>query len=295
MDLFRTQTIRQQVAISTIVILLPIVAGAAWASVRSRRERAAEVRQEAASVASASAAYFDQYIRGLDSLASALVQHPAVVSMQREECDRLFATILHEQPLLLNIVLHAPDGAIRGSALPTDASIPLSAVPHVPKVMATRHRVVGDLTVGAITQKPTVRVGYPVRASGAIAGVLTFGLNLASLQSTFAAIPLSEGSIVTLTNQNRLILARSRDADKYIGTTADVPGPGETSSDQSLSRTDVDGVERVVASATVHGGPWVMSVGVPASVIAARLWPTWWRILAITLAGTPTLITHGPP
>jgi two-component system NtrC family sensor kinase len=209
--------------------------------------------------------------------------------MQRAECDRLFAFVLHDQPLLLNIVVQAPDGSLKGSALQTTDERPLASLPRVREVMTTGRPVVSDLTVGPLTKQATILFGYPVRESpnDSVVAVLTLGLSLTGLDSTFKAIPLLEGSIVTLTNRAGLVLARSRDAEQFIGTTVEVPHPTEPGSEPHTTvKTDVDGVERVVASAAVRRGPWTMSVGIPTSVITARLWPLWRRNLTVVAVST---------
>ena len=117
MNYLRKQSIRRQVLLATGLVLLPIVIGALWSSNRTRDERRAEVQAEATSIVATSVAYFDQYLRGLDSMASVLVRHPAVVALNREQCDRLFADVLRDRPLILNVVLRAPDGTLKGSGL----------------------------------------------------------------------------------------------------------------------------------------------------------------------------------
>jgi protein-S-isoprenylcysteine O-methyltransferase Ste14 len=73
------QSIQRQVLVSTGVLLLLIALGAAWSVNRTRLERRAEVQAEAASIVATSAAYLDRYLRGVDSTASVLVRHPAMV------------------------------------------------------------------------------------------------------------------------------------------------------------------------------------------------------------------------
>ena len=76
--MFSTQSIRRQVLVFACLLLLPIVIGAAWSSNRTRNERRAEIDAEAAALAATSAAYLDEYLRGLDSVAAVLVRHPAL-------------------------------------------------------------------------------------------------------------------------------------------------------------------------------------------------------------------------
>jgi C4-dicarboxylate-specific signal transduction histidine kinase len=262
-----------------------MVIGLTWSWSESRRARTEDVRRDTASLAAASAASFDQFLRGLDSSAAVLTRHPSVIALDRPACDRLFAEILRDQPLLLNILLTAPDETIKGSALPTDDVRPRQPMPHIQQVISTGQPVTSDLSVGPLTHKPTVILGYPVRSDlGAVVGVLAFGLDLSQLQSAFAGVPVPDGSVVTLTNPKGLVLARSRDADRYIGTTIEV----SNASGQGLLPPHVgsDGVERFVASAGVARGGWLMSAGIPADVVAARLWPLGRRTLVVIAAAT---------
>ena len=56
-------------------------------------------------------AYLNTYLTGLDSMASALARHPAVMALDKRQCDPLFEAVLRDQPLLLNIVVSDSDGA----------------------------------------------------------------------------------------------------------------------------------------------------------------------------------------
>ena len=90
---------------ATCGLLIPFALAAIWSANRTRIEREEEVEQQAESVAHTSAAYLDEYLNGLDSMASALARHPAVMTLDRANSDRLFAGVLRGQPLLLNIRL----------------------------------------------------------------------------------------------------------------------------------------------------------------------------------------------
>ena len=281
---FRRLSIQRQVVLSALLLFLPVVAGAAWSATRLWQERAADVRQEAAAAAATSASYVDEYLRAVDAMAFVLAHDPSVVGLNRPACDRLFAAVLHEQPLLVNVFLQAPDGTIKGSGIQAADQPPLS-LPHVREVLKTGRPALSDLTVGPATQKPTILFGYPVPADDdgtSMAGVLTLGLDLAALESRLKDLLPANGSTVTLTTDRGLVLARSRDAERYIGTTVEIPQPTDPGAEPRTSiLADRDGVERIVASALVHRGSWLVSVGIPRSVILVRLWPLWRRNLVI--------------
>ena len=83
MPLLKHQPLHRQVVTLSCLLLLPLIVVIALAANRTRLERMGEVRQEAVTVAVTAAAYLDEYLKGLDTLASALIQHPAVASFDR--------------------------------------------------------------------------------------------------------------------------------------------------------------------------------------------------------------------
>jgi signal transduction histidine kinase len=287
------QSIQRQVLASTGVLLLLIALGAAWSMNRTRLERRAEVHAEAASIVATSVAYLDRYLRGVDATASVLVRHPAVVPPITAECSRLFADVLRDQPLILDVVLRAPDGTVRCSGLQGGDISPGAMDRHVDEVVSSGHSLVSGLTIGSVAHKPTVVIAFPVEGDRSphagshppVVGVIDFEINLPGLQRLFSGIPLPDGSVITLTDRRGLVLARSRDADRFIGTTMEVSPPDSPGAAPRLSAgADIDGVDRLFASAAVERGGWVMIVGIPGSAVEARLWRLRRRILVVFIA-----------
>ena len=283
MRILSTQSIQRQVLVSNGLLLLLIALGAAWSVNRTRLERRAEVHAEAASIVATSVAYLDRYLRGVDSIASVLVRHPAVVPPITAECSRVLAGVLRAQPLILDVVSRAPDGRLRCSGLQASDISPGAMDRHVDQVVSSGHPLVSGLTIGPVTHKPTVVMAFPVEGDHrSVVGVIDFDINLPGLQALFTAVPLPDGSVITLTDRRGLVLARSRDADRFIGTTMEVSPPDSPGAAPRMSAgADIDGVDRLFASAAVDRGGWVMTVGIPGSAVEARLWPLWRRILIV--------------
>ena len=105
MHILKDQPIRRQVLAATCILLVPFIVATGWSANRSRIENANELRDQAASVAATAGAYLNTYLVGLDSMSSALARHPAVMALDKPQCDLLFEAVLRDQPLLLNICL----------------------------------------------------------------------------------------------------------------------------------------------------------------------------------------------
>jgi C4-dicarboxylate-specific signal transduction histidine kinase len=288
----RTQPIRRQILALTGLLVVPFALVVVWSAGRTRVEREVELQEQAGAVAATAAAYLNQYLSGFDSIASALARHPAVIGLDRARCDELFPAILHEQPLLLNIVLTDASGVLKGTAIAARAAVGNSiAMRYVQDVVSTGKPVVSELTTGQVTGKPTIILGYPVfDANQRVVGTLGLGVNLAGLQSAFGSIPLPENSVITVTDSQSRVLARTRDAERYIGTVAEPRAVAPRDVAPSQVRVGLDGIPRFYGNAAIERGPWLVSVGIPTRVAAERLEPLWWRTLLIASAAIAAVL-----
>jgi len=288
----RGYPIRRQFVIVTGVLLVPFAIAVVWSGDLTRREREAELREQAGTIATTAAAYLNQYLSGVDSMAAALTLNPTVIALDRASSDRLFAAVLRDQPLLLNIVLTDVNGTIKGTALPARINQGVTvALPYVKQVVATGKPVVSDLITGVLSGKPTIILAYPARdPANHVVGAIGIGLNLARLQTLFGSIPLPEGSVVTLTDDDSRVLARSRDAERYIGTVVQSTPTRLRDVPATQTLAGVDGIQRFFGNAIVDRGPWLLSVGIPTSVAAARIAPLWRRNLAISLSAIAAIM-----
>ena len=252
MRILATQPLRRQIFAVALALAVPFGALIAWSAQRARVERENELRDEAGSVAATASAYLTQFLSGVDSLALALSLHPGVINLQRDVADRLFAGVLRDQPLLLNIVLTDRTGTIKGSVLPTGASLNATvSLPSVMDVVAGGKPVVSDLVTGALSGRPTVIMEYPGLDGHRLVGVIGIGLDVSHIQTVFKDVPLPEGSVITLTDQQSRVLARSRDAERYIGKFSDAHPHLPRDVPRSQMLVGLDGIERFYGSAAV--------------------------------------------
>jgi len=251
------QPLRRQVVAVTILIVVPLVAVTLWAAARVLAERQADLRDEAASLASSGQASLNQYLRTLDATADVLTRHPAVQSFDVAAANRLFDSILVDQPTIVRVTISDEAGAVR--------------VAH-PPVVAGR--------------TPTMVLTYPINDDdGRVVGSLGFGLNLMALGRVFANVTLPPGSVITLTDRDSRVLARTLDPEKYVGTLVEQPGGAKDPSvvPRTVVQTGMDGVSRVFGNAVITRGPWLLSVGIPMRVAYDRAVPLWRRTTIITV------------
>ena len=264
MALLQNKSIRRQVLTAAAVLLLVLLIAVTWSATRTLAERRNELRNEASAFAVQQAAALTHLLGGVDSIASALLLHPAVVGLDRAEVDGLFAAVLRDQAMIQNVRLTDAGGALRGSGLPPPPA--------------------NDLQV------PTVILSYPVRsAQGAMSGALAVSLNPEALRAAFDAIPLPEGSILVLSDaRGRLVAANTASEGLIEGGSPPAASP-DVPPRPRQERTGPDGLIRYFANAPVERGPLLLSVGIPRRIAMDRLGGLWRRNLFIVLLAMGTV------
>lgn len=117
------------------------------------------------------------------------------------------------------------------------------------------------------------------------------GLDVRALQTVISEIPLPRHSVITITNETSVVVARSAEPEQYVGrrATADPVPLSEVA--PFTQRVGVDGIERVFANSVFHAGSWLVSVGIPTAVAYERVAPIYRRYIAITaVVGVFTLL-----
>lgn len=248
-----------------------------WAGNETRLERRAELSAQSASLAASVSASLDQYLGAAYALGSTLAQHDAVRSLDPVGSQRLFASVLREQPSIVNIVLGDDTAYLLATAdSPTPTQLP--ALGFVREALSGDRPVLSDFFVGLAHGTPMVVLAYPVHdATGRLVGLLGLALDLARIQSAFGAIPLPQGSVVTVMDRSGRIIARSRDAQQFVGR----QGIPASKSADAPSIRDLDGVDRLAADVVMQRVPWRVSVGIPLAEVMARTLDSWARNIAL--------------
>ena len=139
----------------------------------------------------------------------------------------------------------------------------------------------------------TIVLAYPITSpQGAVVGILGISIHLEALEQVLASIPLPAGSVVTLTDDRSVVVARSLDARRYVGRSTAAPGQSRRPDDVPTTATlvGIDGIERVFGNEVVDRGPWLASVGIPTSVALSRTLPIYYRNFAIAIVVSGFLV-----
>ena len=288
------QPLRRQIFLSvsilTILVYLAIGYGARLTYDEHVRQLAAETGTMAATVV----VYVNRNIETADAVAATASRHPGMRDLDPRAAQEVLLPLLSGRDALLHNALMADtNGHPVAWARPPDDTVEGRLEPAFLKSVATTGKTLISPMLGqAGDAAHAIVLGYPIVNHNAVIGTLGLSVHLEALERVLASIPLPAGSVVTLTDANSVVVARSLDAAQFVGRSV-APGgrarnPFEVPSTAIL--TGVDGVERVFGNAVVERGPWLASVGIPTSVAMSRTWPIYQRNFGIAAAATVVII-----
>ena len=288
------QPLRRQILLSvsilTILVYLAIAYGARLTYDEHVRQLAAETGTMAATVV----VYVNRNLETADAVAATAMRHPGMRALDPHAAAEMLQPLLNGRDQLLhNALIAGNDGTPVAWARAPDPKVEgrLDAA-FLKSVATTGKTLVSPMLGQAGDEVHAIVLGYPIVNDNAIVGALGLSVHLEALERVLASIPLPPGSVVTLTDENSVVVARSLDAAQYVGRSA-APGgrarnPFEVPTTAIL--TGVDGVERVFGNAVVERGPWLASVGIPTSVAMSRTWPIYQRTFGIAVGATVVIV-----
>jgi signal transduction histidine kinase len=259
---FWAQPLRRQLLVLNLLLLVPVLGLAAWESVSTYRERRDELVYRARVLASTTAAYIDRDIGNFDLMAARIAVDPAVRALDRVRAGGVLSQIMVGRPGVLDVVL--TDSAGRTVAHAATERETVDTGDWSATVTGQSGRVAVPLVAPGQPPGSAVVFAYSVAdGRGTVIGGLGIYVDLSTRHEAFSLPDLPSGSVVTIADQGGRILAQSGDSEP-------------------------DGIARARGEAPVDGGPWLVSVGIPARVAVGAAIETWQRtfaVLAFVLVG----------
>ncbi|MEW6320075.1 MAG: ATP-binding protein [Acidobacteriota bacterium] len=278
--------LRRRFAVAATAVSIPLLALTMLSGRLTYLQEREELAQETRTTAVTVVAYLNRMLTSADSVAVALAEHPAV----RQLDEAALAVVLPRltTALVENIVVATPAGRPVSWARAPEPSVEGALDPS----FLARVAAVGRMQVSRVMGQPgaarhAVVIAYPVRDEGRTVAALGFVVRTEAAEDVLRNIPLPPGSVVTLSDDRSVVVARSRESAAYVGRAIEAPGQSRSVEDvpSSVIRVGVDGVERVFANDVVERGGWLVSVGIPTAVAWERSWPIMQRNLAILVGG----------
>jgi PAS domain S-box-containing protein len=254
--------------------VLPVVAFALVLLYLLWDNRQDETRRDLAQTVVTLSLALDTEIAGSTRELNRLAELPSLAPDRLEEFHRYARTLVTRNETWSNLSLVAPDGAVLVDAVrPFDAPARRIDSPNARRVFATGESSLSDLHVSPLDGLPSITVSVPVLRDGRVAWVLSARLVPDQLSQFVGQRLLREGTLATVADRRYVLVARSRDADRYVGQriTPDL--------EQALRRAPDGGTERLVTQdglavlAAWQRMPqgWTVTIGVPVSLYDAPL------------------------
>ncbi|MBY0497122.1 MAG: hypothetical protein K2Y23_23200 [Cyanobacteria bacterium] len=287
------QPLRRQVLFVVVIMTILVYVAIGYGARLTYNEHVRQLAAETGTMAATVVVYVNRNLETADSVAFVASRHPGLQALDPASANDVLRPLAGDEGLLRNALVADTEGDVVAWAKPPDAAVE-AKLDHawLKTVVTTGKSLISPMLGGAGDTAHAIVLGYPIANGGKVVGVLGLSVHLEALERVLASIPLPPGSVVTLTDENSVVVARSLDAAQYVGRSA-APGgrarnPFEVPASAIL--TGVDGIERVFGNGVVERGPWLASVGIPTSVALERTWPIFERNFTIAIVMTVVIV-----
>ena len=289
------QPLRRQIFTIILILTVVIYAAIAYSAYLTYGEHVRQLATETSTMAATVVVYVNRNLEAADAVAMTASRHPSMRALDPRATSEVLRPLVGVRGQLLNNALMADtQGRVLAWALPPNAQVEGSVDPAWLKSVAETGRIqVSPMLGGPGDSAHSIVLGYPITSlDNQVVGVIGLSVHLEEIEQILRSIPLPEESVVTLTDHNSVVVARSLDSATYVGRPIAAPGEAREPVDvpTTVIRTGVDGVDRVFGNAVVERGPWLASVGIPTSVAQGRTAPIYRRTLIISITLTLVIL-----
>src|SRR5712691_1963567 len=286
----RGVTIRSQLVLLVLGTVIPVLAFAAVSLIVFNKHTREATGQGLVETARALSVAIDQQVAASTSLLEALA---ASDQLRRGDLEKFYRTareVLATQPRWQSIVLLTPDGRqLLNTASPFGATLPRTGDPElIARVAKTRAPAVSDLFVGNFSRRLLIAAAVPVVRDGSAVYVLGATFAPTSLTEVLLQQRLPPSEIGTLLDRNKVIIARTREADRFVGQpgTPDLAARMDQTAEGAFRLSTKDGQQVYAAISRSPRTDWTIALGVPMAAADAPLRSSLWLLTIVGAATT---------
>ena len=288
------QPLRRQLSFIVVTLIIVVYAAIGYGARMTYNEHVRQLQAETGTMAATVVVYMNRNLEMADAVASTAMGHPAMRTLDAAAAEDVLRPLVTDGGLLHNAFIADAEGRPTMWAVPPDPNVEGTLDQSWTRnVAATGKALISPMLGKGGDAAHAIVLAYPIPSvDRKVIGVLGLSVHLEALERILARIPLPPGSVITLTDANSVVVARSLDAAQYVGRSTAPGGRARNPFEvpPSAILTGVDGIERVFGNAVVERGPWLASVGIPTSVALSRTLPIFQRNFGISIATTIAII-----
>ena len=237
-----------------------------------------EAREKAVALSRLAASAHEDQIHDAGHLLTTLAAIPEIRDRRAGYCDTIADVLKQHAHEYANLGLVNPEGDVLCSGAPDSRPVNLKGYLWLQDALKQKAFVVSDYRIGGITGRPIVMVAQPVADASGQARTLLFAavdLEYSKRFDVMAALP--EKSIVTLFNQDGLILQRYPEPEQWVGrqipTDSLFRNIKAAGGNGVIEATGADGYSRLFSIVTLESkkGEAYLAIGIPAELAYARV------------------------
>jgi two-component sensor histidine kinase len=258
--------LRVRLFLLVLIAVVPAIAIQIYTEIDLRRERAADVHEQALRHARVVAAGTLEILAGSRQLLVALSHLADVQSLDPERCEETLGNLLAQVPAYTTIGAATREGMLVCSGWKNPAEpVNIRDRSYFRDALLTNGFAVGDYAIGHTTGTPTLHVAHPINRGAETIGVLVAGLDLHWLEQHFRRPQLPPGAVLMIADhQGTILAALPSDGGRRAGQKLPSAHRAYIFGDQerTVELVDLDGLERVFGYVPINYPPAGLAVAV---------------------------------
>lgn len=269
------RSIRGLLVVLVTILVIPLVGLTSLFGYRADQTAQKLVEERMMASAEAASSGIDRFIHDAEHLFKALVQDPAVRSLDPSRCRDLpgyVRTLVH--PTYTNVATWTTEGTPVCSLLPSPDSLDMQGVPGFADALRSDTFFITPVQVGRRSGKWSVQFTYPIRDDdGTRVGMLSAPVDLVHFDRILQSLALrDEVPVLTLLEPDGTVVARSRNSTTTVGhlipnTRFEDVAAGRLPARGLVQARSLEGEEYVFAYVLIPGFNWVVTAGQPSGQV----------------------------
>jgi signal transduction histidine kinase/ActR/RegA family two-component response regulator len=279
------RALRSRLMLLVVSLVVPSLIAGAAALYNSYRNDRIETSRSLGETARALSLAIDRHLSQAEAMLWATVASPYLANRDFPALDVQVRRAIRQSDVWL--VLADPQRQLIDTRVPPGAALPPQPAINW-EALSSDHATVENLTVGPGAQEPSVAVSLIVEAGGGQRYLLSLVTAARSLSAILSDQRLPEGWIGAILDRNGRVIARTRDADNFVGrpATPDVIGRVRAGvASDVFDSVSLTGAETIAAISRSPVSGWTTVLAVPKGEIADAA-----RLQALALLGLGLLL-----